>query len=141
MGCSGCLLDVEDSALGVGGILVLGGVTNETLLIGESNVRRGNTVSLVVDKNLDLSVLHHTNTTAVKVSNLSYSRSIVFPNCGNLRVSGSQINTNNIAVALRGVLLLGVGSVSKERQRRDEDEEKVEDGGPGEGLGGAIACG
>jgi len=112
-------LDVEDSALGVGGILVLGGVTNEALLIGEGNVRRGNTVSLVVDKNLDLAVLHHTNT----------------------RVSGSQINTNNIPVALGGVLLLSVGSVSKERQRRDEDEEEVEDGGPGEGLGRAIACG
>lgn len=70
--CNGSLLNIEDGALGVGGVLILGGVTNEALLIGESNVRRGNTVSLVVDKNLDLAILHHTNTTTLKVSNLSH---------------------------------------------------------------------
>lgn len=58
----------------------------------------------------------------------------------NLRVGGSQIDTNNLSIALRGVFLLGVGSVSKECQRRNKNEEKVEDGCPSEGLGRAIAC-
>jgi hypothetical protein len=135
------LLDVENGALGVGGVLVLGGITDEALLIGESNIGRGDTVSLVVDKNLDLAVLHHTNTTAIKVSQPSTSSGHCRKSKDYIRVGGSQINTNNVAVALRGVLLLGVGSVSKEGQGRDKDEEKVEDGGPGEGLGRAIACG
>jgi NAD-specific glutamate dehydrogenase. len=63
-------LDIKDSAGRVGGVLVLGSVTNEALLIGESDVRGSDTVSLVVDENLDLAVLHHTNTTARKVSQL-----------------------------------------------------------------------
>jgi hypothetical protein len=135
----GSLLDIEDGALGVGGILVLGSVTDKALLIGESNVGRGDTVSLVIDENLDLAILHHTNTTAFK--SVHWALDGPWREESNSRVGGTQINTDNIAVALRGVLLLGVSGVSKERQGRDKDEEKVEDGRPGEGLGRAIACG
>jgi hypothetical protein len=56
-------LHVKDSSLGVGGVLVLGGVTDEALLISESHVGGSDTVSLVVGENLNLAVLHHTNTT------------------------------------------------------------------------------
>ena len=38
-------LDVEDGAEGVGGGLVLGGVSDEPLLIGEGDIRGGDTVS------------------------------------------------------------------------------------------------
>lgn len=60
------LLDVEDGALRVGGVLVLGGVTDETFLISEGDVRGSDTVSLVVGENLNLAVLHHTNTARVR---------------------------------------------------------------------------
>lgn len=131
------LLDVKDGTLGVSGILVLRGVTDEALLIGEGNVGRGDTVSLVIDENLDLAVLHHTNTTAIEVSKSMVVKSL---RRQNLRVGGSQIDTNNLTIALRGVLLLGVGGVSKECQRCNKNEEKVEDSGPSERLGRAIAC-
>ena len=64
-------LDVEDGSVGVGRSLVLGGVTNKSLLIGEGDIRRGNTVSLVVDENLDLALLHHTNATTRLLVSLS----------------------------------------------------------------------
>jgi hypothetical protein len=38
-------LDVEDGVVGVRGGLVLGGVSDESLLIGEGNVGGGDTVS------------------------------------------------------------------------------------------------
>lgn len=56
-------LDVKDGALRIGSVLVLGGVTDEALLISESDVGGSDTVSLVVGENLNLAVLHHTNTT------------------------------------------------------------------------------
>lgn len=56
------LLDVKDGVRGVRGVLVLRGVTDQTLLIRECHVRGSDTVSLVVDEDLNLSVLHHTNT-------------------------------------------------------------------------------
>lgn len=43
------LLHVEDGVEGVGRGLVLGGVTNETLLLGEGDVGRSDTVTLIVD--------------------------------------------------------------------------------------------
>ena len=67
-------LDVEDGAERVGRSLVLGGVTNESLIIGEGDIRRGNTVSLVVDENLNLALLHHTNATGRLLV-------VLFPNC------------------------------------------------------------
>jgi len=55
-------LDVEDGVLGVDGGLVLGGVTDQTLsVIAESDVRRGDTVSLVVGDDLDAAVLVDTD--------------------------------------------------------------------------------
>lgn len=134
------LLDIEHGALGVGGVLVLGGVTDEALLIGEGNVGRSDTVSLVVDENLNLSVLHHTNTTVMRLVRCQLSNLEALES-QDIRVGGSQIDTNNVAIVLRGGLLLSVGGVSKEGQGGDKNEEKVEDGGPGEGLGRAIACG
>lgn len=56
------LLDIVDGSGRVGSGLVLGGVTNQTLLIGESDVGRSNSVTLIVDENLDLALLHHTDT-------------------------------------------------------------------------------
>jgi hypothetical protein len=37
--------DIENSAVGVAGELVLGGVTNEALIVGESDPGRGDTVT------------------------------------------------------------------------------------------------
>mmetsp|Transcript_39400 Transcript_39400/g.92147 ORF Transcript_39400/g.92147 Transcript_39400/m.92147 type:complete len:255 (-) Transcript_39400:123-887(-) len=54
-------LDVEHSVLGVEGALVLGGVTHKALVIGESNPRGGDTVTLVVGDDLDLAVLVDTD--------------------------------------------------------------------------------
>ena len=59
-------LDVKDGPGRVGGVLVLGGVTDQAFLVGEGDIRRGDTVSLVVDENLNLSILHHTDTTAIQ---------------------------------------------------------------------------
>lgn len=57
-----CILDIIDGVGGVSGGLVLGGVSNETLILGEGDVGRSNSVTLIVDKNLDLALLHHTDT-------------------------------------------------------------------------------
>jgi hypothetical protein len=75
-----CSLDVEDRVVRVGGGLVLGGVTDEALLIGEGDVGGSDTVTcresvsmgkegrtssiqhtLVVDENLNLALGHDTN--------------------------------------------------------------------------------
>ena len=61
-------LDVEDSVVGVGGSLVLGCVSDKSLILGEGDIRGGDTVSLVIDENLDLALLHHTDTAIVPVS-------------------------------------------------------------------------
>lgn len=57
------LLDIKDSPLGVRGVLVLCCVTDKTFLIGKGDVRRSDTVSLVVDHDFDFSAFHHTNAT------------------------------------------------------------------------------
>ena len=46
-------LGVEDGVVGVHGDLVLGGITDETLRVVESDVRGGGSVTLVVGDNLD----------------------------------------------------------------------------------------
>lgn len=46
-------LGVEDGLLGVHGSLVLGGITNETFALGESDVRGGGAVTLVVGNDFD----------------------------------------------------------------------------------------
>lgn len=74
-------LDVEDGAARVGGELVLCGVTDEALLIVPCDPRRCNTVTLVVDENLDLAALHDTNA----------------------RVGGSKINTDDCGSELVSV--------------------------------------
>ena len=56
-------LGVENGVLGVGGQLVLGSITNQTLtLSGESNVGGGDTVALVVGDDLNAAVLEHSDT-------------------------------------------------------------------------------
>lgn len=62
-------LDVKDGPRRVGGVLVFCGVTDQTLLIRESHVRGRDTVSLVIDEDFNLSVLHQTDAT-VQVSTL-----------------------------------------------------------------------
>ena len=46
-------LGVEDGVVGVHGNLVLGGITDETLRVVESDVRGGGSVTLVVGDDLD----------------------------------------------------------------------------------------
>ncbi len=80
-------LNIVDSVAWVGGSLVLSCVTDQTLLLSESNVRWSNAVSLVVDEDLNLPVLHNTDA----------------------RVGGPQINTDNccgqLSAKLRQALL------------------------------------
>lgn len=57
-----CILDIVDSVRGVSGGLVLGGVSNQTLVLGEGDVRGSDSVTLIVDENLHLALLHHTDT-------------------------------------------------------------------------------
>lgn len=56
-----------------------------------------------------------------------------------VRVGGTQINTDHSAIVLDGVFL-GLDGVAKERQGRNQNEKEVEDGGPSEGLGRAVAA-
>lgn len=77
------LLDIEDSPRRVRCVLVLRGITDQTLLVREGHVRRSDTVTLIVHQNLDLSVLHHTDT----------------------RVGCSQIDTDNCFRALVSIVI------------------------------------
>ena len=54
-------LGVEDGVLGVHGHLVLGGVSNQTLGVGESDVGRGGAVALVVGHDFNALILPHTD--------------------------------------------------------------------------------
>mmetsp|Transcript_6983 Transcript_6983/g.13721 ORF Transcript_6983/g.13721 Transcript_6983/m.13721 type:complete len:466 (-) Transcript_6983:90-1487(-) len=56
-------LSVEDRVPGVHGDLVLGGITNKALSVGEGDIRRSSTVTLVVGDDLDAVVLPNTNAT------------------------------------------------------------------------------
>ena len=55
-------LGVENSVVGVHGDLVLGGITNESLRVVESNVGRSGSVSLVVGNDFDSVVLPDSDT-------------------------------------------------------------------------------
>ena len=48
------LLDVEDGVAGVHGSLVLGGLTNQTLLLVEGDERRRGKATLLVGNDLDI---------------------------------------------------------------------------------------
>ena len=118
--------DVEDGALGVAGELVLGGVTDQTLVVGESDPGRSDTVTcrerlsaavrsqrcsgkltLVVDQNVDLAVPHNTNT----------------------RVGCAQIDTNDGSSDGVAVCLLSAGR-HRQHQAGDDDHEEVEGNAP-----------
>ena len=53
----GVLLDVEDGVARVHGGLVLGGLADEALLIGEGNERRSGEATLLVGDDLDIGTL------------------------------------------------------------------------------------
>ena len=71
-------LHVEHSSLGVDGSLVLGSISNHTLLVVPSHVGRSNTVTLLVGDNFDLSLAVHSDA----------------------GIGSSQINSNHISKAL-----------------------------------------
>ena len=53
---------VEDGVLGVGGQLVLGGVTDQSLAVGsEGDIAGSDTVALVVRDDLNTSILEYAN--------------------------------------------------------------------------------
>lgn len=81
-------------------------VSDKSLLVVPGDVRGSNTVTLVVDENLDLSALHDTDT----------------------RVGGSKIDTDDRARngLLAALLCSGIGA--KEHHRRKKHQEEVEDG-------------
>ena len=54
---------VKDSVVRVHGDLIFGGITNETLRVGEGNVRRGGSVALVVGDDFNTIVLPDSNAT------------------------------------------------------------------------------
>ena len=81
-------------------------VSDKPLLIVPSDVRRSDTVTLVVDENLDLSALHDTDT----------------------RVGGSKINTDNGAGDGFFAALLCSGIGAKEHHGREEHQEEVKHG-------------
>lgn len=51
------VLDIEDGVGGVHGSLVLGSLTNQTLLVGEGDERGGGEVTLLVGDDLDIGTL------------------------------------------------------------------------------------
>jgi hypothetical protein len=55
-------LGVENSVMGVHGDLVLGGITNESLRVVESDIRGGGSVTLVVGNDFDSVVLPDSDT-------------------------------------------------------------------------------
>jgi len=71
-------LDIEDGVDGVHSSLVLGSLTDQTLLVGERNERRGGERTLLVGNDLDIGTLVR----------------------GNARVGGSQVNANGTIVNL-----------------------------------------
>jgi hypothetical protein len=54
-------LGIEDSVAGVHGSVVLGGLTDQTLLLGEGNERRGGERTLLVGDDLDIGTLVRSN--------------------------------------------------------------------------------
>jgi hypothetical protein len=81
-------------------------VSDKSLLVVPGDVRGSDTVTLVVDENLDLSALHDTDT----------------------RVGGSQIDTDDGTrdCLVAAVLCAGIGA--KEHHGRKKHQEEVEDG-------------
>ena len=86
-------LSVEDGVVGVHGDLVLGSVTNQSLTLAEGDIGGGGTVTLVVGNNFNTVILPDTDTTVENVSKERSNRSHTI----NLRVSGTQINTDSLA--------------------------------------------
>lgn len=56
-GASENILDIEDGVAGVHGSLVLGGLTDQPLLLVEGNERRGGEATLLVGNDLDIAAL------------------------------------------------------------------------------------
>lgn len=134
------LLDVKDGVCRVRGVLVLRGITDQTLLICESHVGGSDTVSLVVDEDLNLSILHHTNT-AVSSSQIDTD------DCSNKNIAVSHHapqscrweKRHTSSIVLLWCLLFSVCG-SEKRQWRNEDKKQVEDGCPSrERLGSTTA--
>ncbi|PMB65055.1 NAD-specific glutamate dehydrogenase [Beauveria bassiana] len=119
---------------GVGGGLVLGGITNQTLLIGEGDVRRSDTVSLVVDENFDLATLHHTDA-RLQRGHGSAGRQ---PSARALRRNAYNTNDSAIIVAVGD---LSVDSLDEGEGRKKERDPSQESEAKGHRTTGASHCG
>ena len=74
--------------MGVHGDLVLCGVTNQTLIVGEGDIGWGGSVTLVVGDDFDTIVLPDTDATEKKYEMEHMEQT------GNLRVGGAEIDTD-----------------------------------------------
>ena len=119
-------LDVENCPVWVVRELILGGVADKSLLVGEGDPGRCDTITLVIDEDVDFAILHDTNAGVLRAN--GQRRHEV---SGGVEAYGcAQINTDN--GAQRGAILerfLVVGADSGgEKEGSAEDEEDIEGG-------------
>ena len=88
-------LRVEDGVVGVHRDLVLGRITDQTLGVGEGNVRGRRTVTLVVGDDLNTIILPYTNAPVQRGVSSLFGR-IDRRRCGYSRVGGTKINANRL---------------------------------------------
>lgn len=135
-------LNVEDGVGRVGSRLLFGGISDQTLLIGVGDVGRGDTVSLIVDENFDLALLHDTNARVGGAEILSGARgSAGWSGSGAVRDRGrgrgrgqkgremSTYNTNDGAI-LGNFVSLNALDESQRREKKADPGDHAEAQGP-----------
>jgi hypothetical protein len=122
-------LDIEDGILWVVGELILCGISDKTLFIGEGDPRRCYSVTLIVDEDFDWRELG-----SGRYGRDKWSHTFAILHDTDTRVSGTQIDTND-GTKCCGIILflesfLVIGADGGEKERCAEDEEKIEEGLP-----------